>query len=74
MTKLLILIVMMVKRKIEDEHRIFQNSWETVFCCISDKKPDVFSIICWKPYNFQNVIILIVTDQLLNILIIIIPL
>ncbi|XP_022181893.1 general transcription factor II-I repeat domain-containing protein 2B-like [Myzus persicae] len=38
----------MAKRKIEDEHRIFQDSWEIEFFCISGKKHDALCLICRK--------------------------
>lgn len=33
---------MKAKRKIEDEHRIFQDSWEIEIFCIPGEKHEVF--------------------------------
>jgi len=43
----------MVLRKIE-EHRIFQDSWEMEFYCISTKKHDDLCLICRKTINIPK--------------------
>jgi len=45
---------MMAKRKIEDEHRIFEDSWEMEFFYISDKKHDSIFLICRKTINIPK--------------------
>lgn len=44
----------MAKRKIEDEYRIFQDSWEIEFFCISGKKHDALCLICRKTINIPK--------------------
>jgi hypothetical protein len=44
----------MAKRKIEDEHRIFQDNWDIEFFCISGKKHDALYLICRKTINIQK--------------------
>jgi hypothetical protein len=43
----------MVKRKIKDEHKIFQDSWEIEFFCtrFSGKKHHDLCLISRKPIN-----------------------
>jgi Spin-doc zinc-finger len=45
---------MMAKRKIEEEHRIFQDSLEMEFFCISGKKHDALCLICRKTINIPK--------------------
>jgi len=42
---------MMAKCKIEDEHRIFLDSWEMEFFCIAI---DAICLICRKPINIPK--------------------
>jgi hypothetical protein len=44
----------MANRKIKDEHRIFQDSREIEFFCISGKKRDALCLICRKTINISK--------------------
>jgi hypothetical protein len=43
-----------VIRKIKDEHKIFQDSWEIEFFYISGKKHDALCLICHKTKNISK--------------------